>query len=163
MGKNVYDIKLFLSSILVRLIWLGKVGDSTSIIAYAEWGSLQDEVSGRQQWTITPAQGGGYTIQVLIGRSGCATTNTFLTADACGTNLLSLTGAANGLNTWDLTAVAAPAIVPQAAFIPLIPNGNYYIQSQGRAGCENIWNYANDCSNNNFYNTVGPGNSLAPR
>ncbi len=44
---------------------------------------LQDDISGRQQWTFTPAAGGGYTIQVLVGRSFCNPAASFLGTVAC--------------------------------------------------------------------------------
>ena len=46
----------------------------------------QDDISGRQQWTFTPASGGGYSIQVLVGRSECSPGNTYLGTVACSTN-----------------------------------------------------------------------------
>lgn len=47
--------------------------------------ALQDDISGRQQWTFTAAPGGGYTIQILVGRSMCNPAASFLSTVTCAT------------------------------------------------------------------------------
>ena len=60
----------------------------------------------------------------------------FLTAPACGSNAPTYSAGGTTLSTWDIVPVTAPAITPQAPFTPIIPNGNYYISSNGRGSCE---------------------------
>ena len=121
--------------------------------------ALQDDYSGRQEWTITAAPGGGYSINVRIGRAGCATSNTVLTASACGTNTVSLTGSVSGLGAWDFTAVPAPAIVAQAPYVPILANGQYIMQASGRTTCGTNLGYSDDCGDNSVSLPSGGGQS----
>ena len=51
------------------------------LFAETGFGSLQDDLSGRQRWIIAPQAGGGYSITTSGGRSGC---NTVMGGVACG-------------------------------------------------------------------------------
>ena len=115
----------------------------------------QDDGSGRQEWTFTPA-GSGYFIRVLMGRNGCAT---YLSSPACGgtgnvnTPLFVTTNDTTGLQIWNVAAPAPPAPPAQ-----ILPNGPFYIISSGRnaTGCNSYLSAAGDC-------TTGVATTLAPR
>ena len=91
--------------------------------------ALQDDGSGRQQFTFT-AVAGGYTMQVLNGRPTCGS---FVTAAACSTGNTALTFSATndgtGLQVWTIGG---------AVVGPILPNGNYQIRNTARGACNNI-------------------------
>ena len=103
---------------------------------------MQDDGSGRQQWTFTRTAN-GYNIQVVNGRAGC---NNYMQAQPCnvGTGLtFGGSGAAGQYTTWSVTAgtgmqQAAPAITP----------GQYQITSIGRS-CANSYLGTALCSQSN--------------
>ena len=106
---------------------------------------LQDDGSGRQQWTFVQApNASGYYIEQLQGRVGCAD---YVTSVACGTtespNQVTFASAptSTGLQIWSVIAPPPPAPPTQ-----VLANGNYYIQSRGRTGtCATYLNAVN-CS-----------------
>ena len=89
---------------------------------------LQDDGSGRQQFTFNPVSG-GFTISVLNGRVGCAD---LVAAQSCASQNTALTFAGSndgsGLAVWRL---APPSLPP---FVPYFTNGNYTIGNVLRAG-----------------------------
>ena len=119
---------------------------------------LQDDLSGRQWWTLTAAAGGGYTIQILTGREDCNPQATFLGTVACGANTVGMTtaNAGNGLQTWTVTAIPTPPAPPlQPPFQQILPNGLYTLSNDGRPTCANLVNY-DTCATGNgvFMNTI---------
>ena len=102
-------------------------------------GFTQDQISGRQWWTITAAAEGGYTIRVLTGREDCDPLAPYLGTVACGANTVSLVSAdaGGGLQTWTFTPTPTPTIVPQPPFVPYFANGTYSIFNTGRPTCAN--------------------------
>ena len=120
---------------------------------------LQDDLSGRQWWTITAAAGGGYTIQILTGREDCNPQASFLSTVACGSTTVAMASANGGagLQTWTLTAVPRPPPTPQTPFVPIFANGIYSIANNGLATCSNLVNY-DACGTDNaviLANTAG--------
>ena len=98
---------------------------------------LQDDRSGRQRWTLTPAAGGGYNIRVLYGRFGC---NQYLSANPCGQGSVTFEAGdlGAGRQSWSFTPVGPPTPAPTPSG-PTLANGRYQIANIGRntAGCGN--------------------------
>ena len=67
---------------------------------------MQDDGSGRQQWTVTAVGTGIYSITIPQGRAGC---NTFLEVGACGAESGDIVDFGAGYNSalqaWTFTAV----------------------------------------------------------
>lgn len=76
---------------------------------------MQDDGSGRQQWTVTAVGNGIYTITMPQGRAGCGQ---FLQVSACsseGGDVVNFaTGYTNALQTWLLTPVNPSAGRPSS-------------------------------------------------
>lgn len=115
---------------------------------------IQDDKSGRQQWQFTPVTG-GYVITMPMGRPTC---NTTLTTVACNAppNPNQVTFGAssatpNPLQVWSVTSTTAPAPVTQ-----ILPDGNYYINSIGRAACGNFTTAVNACPGGRDVALAGP-------
>lgn len=89
---------------------------------------VQDDASGRQQWTFTQS-GTGYYMTINQGRAGCAT---YLSASACASTGLTFTSApdTSSLQLWSVVSPAPPAPPTQ-----ILADGNYYIKSVARANC----------------------------
>ena len=108
---------------------------------------LQDDGSGRQQFTLTSVPG-GYTIQVLNGRTGC---NDYVVAQSCATGTGITFAPANdgtGLAVWELAAPPPPPPTTQ-----YFANGVYEIVSTLRAtGCNTTAALGPDtCATNNVF------------
>lgn len=93
--------------------------------------AVQDDASGRQQWTFTQF-GTGYYINITRGRAGC---ENLLSANACtqdnGVNFVAAPDQ-SGRQLW----AVAPAPTTPAPPTQVLANGNYYITSVGRANCD---------------------------
>lgn len=89
---------------------------------------MQDDKSGRQRFTLTPAPGGGYYIRMNYGRNACqAATYVTVTGGTCAKPALNSAPLGAGPQTWNFIPVgAAPG--------PLA-NGLYTIASAGRTAC----------------------------
>lgn len=120
------------------------------------WYVLQDDLSGRQRWNISPAPGGGYYIRILYGRAGC---NQYLSALPCGNNAVTFApgDAGAGLQSWRLIPGTGPPVTPAPPPPPAnpatfpFPNGQYLIGNTGRAataGCTSLLSSA-ACSTGN--------------
>ena len=85
---------------------------------------LQDDGSGRQQFTFTPVNG-GYTMTVVNGRDGCAD---YVAAQACNTSIYLefVMGNIGALTVWEL-------IPPPVVTTPYFTNGVYQIANTNRA------------------------------
>ncbi|KAK9795598.1 hypothetical protein WJX73_005422 [Symbiochloris irregularis] len=118
---NTYQVADTTRGACFNLLSAFYCGVSTDLSSYN-----QDDGSGRQELQFIAVPGGGYQINMPMGREGCA--GTYLTADFCATTNVTLSTYGSGFQTWSLTPTSTP-LTPLA-------NGLYTINvTSGRTGC----------------------------